>query len=67
MPGTIEAETPAGRMAAYRAAMQAGDAERALAIARKPLPATWPEDDRRPWGALRDLARMAVHGDEAAG
>lgn len=28
-------------------------------IARRPLPAGWPEDVRRPWSARRDLARMA--------
>ena len=59
-------DTPETRRAAFAAAMAAGDATTAHAIARAPLPADWPEDVRRPWGARRDLARMALHGGEGA-
>ena len=54
MPQTSGADTSAARMEAYRSAMRAGDAERALAIARRPLPATWPEDERD-CGALCEI------------
>ena len=53
-------DTPETRSAAFTAAMAAGDAASAYAIARAPLPADWPEDARRPWSARRELARMAL-------
>lgn len=57
---------PQERRAAFDAAMEAGDAAAALAIARAPLPATWPENVRRPWAARRALARIAVYGSDEA-
>ena len=58
--GGEPADSPEERAAAYTSAMRAGDAAGALAIARKPLPASWPEDVRRAWSARRSIARMAV-------
>ena len=54
--GGEASQTPESRAAA----MRAGDAPGALAIARKPLPATWPEDVRRAWSARRSIVRMAA-------
>ena len=62
-PGDPDLTDPDARALAYKAAMAAGDAARALAIAREPFPVDspdWPEDARRPWGARRELARMAL-------
>ena len=59
-------DTPETRTAAFNAAMAAGDAASAYAIARAPLPADWPEDARRPWSARRELARMALDAGEDA-
>ena len=49
-------EDSKGRREAFEAAMRAGRPDHALAIAREPLPADWPEDERRTWSARRDLA-----------
>ena len=59
--GEVAPDTPEARRAAFDAAMAAGDATTAYAIARQPCPTHWPEDERRPWGAHRQLARMAAH------
>ena len=53
---------PEARNEAFVAALADENAALALAIAREPLPADWPEDARRKWGARRDLARMALDG-----
>ena len=62
-------DTPETRRAAFTAAMAAGDAASAYAIARKPFPVDspdWPEDARRPWGGRRLLARAALDAVEDA-
>ena len=67
--GEAAPDTPETRRAAFDAAMAAGDAARAFAIAREPFPVDspdWPEDVRRPWGARRELARMALDAVEDA-
>ena len=68
-PGDPDLTDPDARALAYKAAMAAGDAARAFAIAREPFPVDspdWPEDVRRPWGARRELARMALDAVEDA-
>lgn len=64
--GEAAPDTPETRRAAFEAAMETGDVARALAIARAPLPGDWPEDARRPWGARRELARMALDAGSAS-
>ena len=68
-PGDPDLTDPDARALAYKTAMAAGDAARAFAIAREPFPMDspdWPEDARRPWGARRELARMALDAGEDA-
>ena len=55
-------DVPGERHAAFMVAMAAGRPEDALAIARLPCPASWPEDVRNSWGTKRDIARMAAAG-----
>lgn len=57
------AETPEERTRRFREAMARGDASTAYAIVRAPLPAHWPEDKRRPFSAMRDIARIAANAD----
>ena len=54
------AETPEERTRRFREAMARGDAATAYAIVRAPMPAHWREDERRPFGAMRDIARIAA-------
>ncbi len=67
--GEAAPDTPETRRAAFDAAMAAGDAARALAIAREPFPVDspdWPEDARRQWGARREIARAALDAGSAS-
>ena len=64
--GEAAPDTPETRAGAFNAAMASGNAAAAYAIARKPLPADWPEDERRPWGGWRQLARAALDAGEDA-
>lgn len=45
-------------MAAFEAALEAGDGEGAFAIVRRPAPATWPERERVRWDEARTVARI---------
>ena len=67
--GEAAPDTPEIREARWQAAIGREDWAAALAIAREPFPVDspdWPEDERRRWGARRELARMALHGGEGA-
>ena len=57
---TLTTDTPEERTRRYRDAMARGDASTAYAIVRAPMPAHWREDERRPFGAMRDIARIAA-------
>ena len=63
----INAMSPGTRALEFAAAMRAGDADRACVIADAPFPPAWPEDFRRPWGAKRELARMARRSEQGEG
>ena len=58
--GEAAPDTPETRCAEFTAAMAAGDAASAYAIAQAPFLGDWPEDERRPWGARRELTRTAL-------
>ena len=51
---------PDDRAEAFDEAMAAGDGKLAWAIARFPLSKDRPEEDRRQWGARRDMAQVAA-------
>jgi len=53
-------DDPDARSRRYFEALAAGDVQMAYAVAREPLPSTWPADVRSVWGSRRDLtARLA--------
>ena len=66
-PTPFDLNDPEGRVAAFKAEVEAGDWDRAHQIARMPLPPTWPEDVRRSLGGWRDLARVAAGRDPQIG
>ena len=55
-------QTQAERWCAYHDAIIAEDWDRALMIARRPVPHDATEEERQEWAARRDLARIVVHG-----